>query len=81
MRVSELDCVVGCRRLVEREAIFAGASSGGVAVATVERARRRQMEPGSRCAAIFRGRRDRAISRGVYDDGWVERELGARRRD
>ena len=33
MRVSDLDCVVGCRRLAEREAILAGASSGGVAFA------------------------------------------------
>ena len=33
IRVSELECVVGCRRLVEREAFFCGASAGGVAFA------------------------------------------------
>ena len=45
VRVSDLDCVIGCRRLVEREAIFAGASSGAVAIAleriaALDRARR-----------------------------------------
>lgn len=30
VHVSDLDCIVGCRRLMEREAIFAGGSSGGV---------------------------------------------------
>ena len=40
VRVSDLDCVVGCRRLAEREAILAGASSGGVAFALEALSRR-----------------------------------------
>ena len=51
MRVSDLDCVVGCRRLAEREAILAGASSGGVAFALEAAAA--DLPAGSRCAAIF----------------------------
>jgi hypothetical protein len=73
MRVSDLDCVVGCRRLVEREAILAGASSGGVAFALEATAAR--MEPGTRCAAIFADGGAGYLET-VYDDAWVERELG-----
>jgi N-(2-amino-2-carboxyethyl)-L-glutamate synthase len=73
MRVSDLDCVVGCRRLVEREAILAGGSSGGVAFALETAAA--QMAPGSRCAAIFPDGGSGYLET-VYDDGWVERELG-----
>jgi 2,3-diaminopropionate biosynthesis protein SbnA len=73
VRVSDLDCVVGCRRLAEREAILAGASSGGVAFAVEALAA--QMAPGSRCAAIFADGGSGYLET-VYDDGWVERELG-----
>ena len=73
VRVSDLDCVVGCRRLAEREAILAGASSGGVAFAVEALAA--QMVPGSRCAAIFPDGGSGYLET-VYDDAWVERELG-----
>jgi cysteine synthase A len=73
VRVSDLDCVIGCRRLAAREAILAGASSGGVAFALEALAG--QMEPGSRCAAIFPDGGAGYLET-VYDDGWVERELG-----
>jgi len=73
VRVSDLDCVVGCRRLAEREAILAGASSGGVAFALEALAG--QMDAGSRCAAIFPDGGTGYLET-VYDDGWVERELG-----
>jgi 2,3-diaminopropionate biosynthesis protein SbnA len=73
VRVSDLDCVVGCRRLASREAILAGASSGGVAFALEALAGR--MEPGSRCAAIFPDGGSGYLET-VYDDTWVARELG-----
>jgi cysteine synthase A len=73
VRVSDLECVVGCRRLAEREAILAGASSGGVAFAIEALAA--QMEPGSRCAAIFADGGSGYLET-VYDDAWIERELG-----
>jgi cysteine synthase A len=73
MRVSDLDCVVGCRRLAEREAILAGASAGGVAFALEAAAA--HLAPGSRCAAIFHDGGTGYLET-VYDDGWVERELG-----
>lgn len=74
VRVDDLHCVVGCRRLVEREAIFAGGSSGGVALALETVAP--LMAPGSRCALILpdggAGYLDSA-----YDDEWVSEQLGA----
>jgi cysteine synthase A len=73
VRVSDLDCVVGCRRLAEREAILAGASSGGVAFAVEALAA--QMEQGSRCVAIFADGGSGYLET-VYDDAWVECELG-----
>jgi cysteine synthase A len=73
VRVSDLDCVVGCRRLAEREAILAGASSGGVAFALEAAAA--DLPAGSRCAAIFPDGGAGYLET-VYDDGWVERELG-----
>jgi 2,3-diaminopropionate biosynthesis protein SbnA len=72
-RVSDLNCVVGCRRLANREAILAGASSGGVAFAVESFAP--QLPPGSRCAAIFADAGAGYLET-VYDDQWVERELG-----
>ena len=78
MRVSDLDCVVGCRRLVRAEAIFAGASSGGVAVAMQRLAP--SMPPGSRCAIVCP---DGGVGylETVYDDDWVNSELGCSSQD
>jgi cysteine synthase A len=73
VRVSDLDCVIGCRRLAEREAILAGASSGGVVFALEALAG--QMDAGSRCAAILPDGGTGYLET-VYDDAWVERELG-----
>ena len=73
VRVSDLDCVVGCRRLAAREAILAGASAGGVASALALLAR--DMPAGSRCAAIFHDGGAGYLDT-VFDDAWVERELG-----
>ena len=73
VRVSDLECVVGCRRLAEREAILAGASSGGVAFALEVLSA--QMEPGSRCVMIFADGGAGYLET-VYDDAWVKRVLG-----
>src|ERR1700746_181487 len=54
LRVTDLDCVVGCRRLVRSEAILAGGSSGGVLMA-VERVKER-IQRGATCALIFHDR-------------------------
>jgi cysteine synthase A len=72
VRVSDIDCVVGCRRLVAREAVFAGASSGGVVTAferTID-----ELPTGSRCVLIFHDGGAGYLET-VYDDAWVQREL------
>ncbi|HYH60764.1 MAG TPA: 2,3-diaminopropionate biosynthesis protein SbnA [Solirubrobacterales bacterium] len=73
VRVSELECVVGCRRLMAREGIFAGASSGGAAMALESLAP--TMTAGARCAMIFPDGGEGYLGT-VYDDGWVKREFG-----
>jgi N-(2-amino-2-carboxyethyl)-L-glutamate synthase len=72
VRVTDLECVVGCRRLVDREAILAGASSGAVAVALANLAP--LLRAGSRCALILPDGGAGYLET-VYDDEWVEREL------
>jgi cysteine synthase A len=76
IRISDLDSVVGCRKLLAREGIFAGASSGGVAKALESLSP--YLEPGTRCALIFADGGEGYAS-SVYDDAWVERELGVNR--
>jgi cysteine synthase A len=71
-RVSDLDCVVGCRRLAAREAILAGASGGGVMSALDRLAP--TMAPGSRCAVILADGGTRYLDT-VYDDAWVQERL------
>jgi len=74
VHVSDLDCIVGCRRLVGREAILAGGSSGGV-VAAVEKLRP-EIPPGAVCAVILADRGDRYLDT-LYSPSWVARHFGA----
>jgi 2,3-diaminopropionate biosynthesis protein SbnA len=71
--VTDLDCVVGCRRLVHREAILAGGSSGGVLMA-VEQVKER-IPWGATCVVIFHDRGERYLDT-VYSDEWVEEHFG-----
>jgi cysteine synthase A len=71
-RVNDLDCVVGCRRMVKYEAILTGGSAGGVLEAI------RAMIPELRtkvCAAILHDSGTRYLDT-IYSDQWVESELG-----
>jgi N-(2-amino-2-carboxyethyl)-L-glutamate synthase len=73
IHVSDLDCVVGCRRLLRREAILAGGSSGAV-VAAISRFRD-QIPAGAVCAAILCDRGERYLDT-IYSEVWVERHFG-----
>jgi 2,3-diaminopropionate biosynthesis protein SbnA len=73
LRVSDLDCVVGCRRLVAEEGILAGGSSGAAAIA-VERLRH-SIAPGANCVAIFPDRGERYLDT-IYSDQWVTAHFG-----
>lgn len=71
-RVSDLDCVVGCRRLAQREAILVGGSAGGVLM-TVDRMRHQLA--GKTCAVVLHDSGTRYLST-VFDDAWVHESLG-----
>jgi len=73
IRVTDLDCVVGCRRLMRSEAILAGGSSGGVLMA-VDKVRPR-IPRGATCVAIFHDRGERYLDT-IYSDDWVEEHFG-----
>ena len=71
--VTDLDCVVGCRRLVRSEAVLAGGSSGGVVMA-VERMKWR-LTRGATCAVILPDRGERYLDT-IYSDAWVAEHFG-----
>jgi cysteine synthase A len=68
IHVSDLDCIVGCRRLVRKEALLLGGSSGGVLMAIDQI--KDLIEPGATCVAIFADRGERYLDT-IYSDSWV----------
>jgi len=73
IRVTDLDCIVGCRRLMRSEAILAGGSSGGVLMA-IDRVKHR-IPRGAACVAIFPDRGERYLDT-IYSDDWIEEHFG-----
>jgi cysteine synthase A len=73
IHVTDLDCVVGCRRLAREEAILAGGSSGAILMA-IERIKH-EIFKGAACAAIFPDRGERYLDT-IYSDGWVREHFG-----
>ena len=73
VHVTDLDCVVGCRRLMAREAILAGASSGGTVMALEKL--RAEIPAGAVCVLIFPDGGDRYLET-VYSDAWVTSNFG-----
>lgn len=75
--VSDIESIRGCRRLLEREAILAGDSSGAIVHAVGEVAS--QIPAGATCVAILCDRGERYLDT-IYDNTWVEKNLGHRMR-
>ena len=73
IHVSDLQCVVGCRRLARMEAILAGGSSGAVLMA-IEKVKD-EIEPGSNLVAILADRGERYFDT-IYSDRWVREHFG-----
>lgn len=71
--VSDLDCVIGCRRLVQREAILAGGSTGGI-VSALARVKD-DIHEGASCVMIFPDKGERYLDT-IYDDDWVAEHFG-----
>jgi cysteine synthase A len=72
--VSDIDCVVGCRRLVRSEALLAGGSAGGTIMAVEEV--RSTIPDGINCVLVFADRGERYIDT-IYSDAWVTEHFGA----
>lgn len=73
VHVSDLECIVGCRRLARYEAILAGGSSGGVLMA-IDRLRA-SLPEGAVCVGIFADRGERYLDT-IYSDSWVREHFG-----
>jgi cysteine synthase A len=70
VHVSDLETVVGCRRLLKREAILAGGSSGAVLAALDQM--QDTIEDGTTCVVLlaYRGLDT------IYSDDWVHAHFG-----
>lgn len=73
VQMSDLDCIVGCRRLIAKEGILAGGSSGA-AVMAVERMRD-CIPDGANCVVMFPDRGERYLDT-IYSNDWVETHFG-----
>jgi N-(2-amino-2-carboxyethyl)-L-glutamate synthase len=73
IQVSDLECVIGCRRLAKSEAIVAGGSSGAI-ISAIERVKE-SIHPGALCVAILPDRGERYLDT-IYCDGWVNEHFG-----
>jgi len=73
IRVCDIDCVVGCRRLVRSEGILAGGSSGAVVMALEQC--RDSIPAGRNCVVILPDRGERYLDT-IYSDEWVSTHFG-----
>ena len=73
LQLTNADCIVGCRRLVQSEAILAGGSSGGV-ISALERMSA-EIPEGSRVVVILPDRGERYLDT-IYNDKWVQENVG-----
>lgn len=73
VHVTDLECVASCRRLVRREAMLVGGSSGAV-LAAVD-AWRPNIAPGANVAVIFPDGGDRYLDT-IFSDDWVRENFG-----
>jgi cysteine synthase A len=73
IHVSDLDCIIGCRRLVRHEALLAGGSSGAVLMAVFQV--HDTIPAGANCVMIFPDRGERYMDT-IYSDSWIQKHFG-----
>lgn len=73
VQVTDLECVVGCRRLARQEAILGGGSSGGVVAAAARF--KDQVKKDETCVLILADRGERYLDT-IYSDEWVRKHFG-----
>ena len=71
--VTDIDCVVGCRRLARTEAVLAGGSSGGV-ISAIDRMSE-EIPKNATVVALLPDRGERYLDT-IYSDNWVHENLG-----
>lgn len=72
LHMSDEECVIGCRRLLQREAILGGGSAGAVVMATEKL--QALIPEGSTCVMILADSGERYLDT-IYNDSWVERHF------
>lgn len=73
LKVTDRGCILGCRRLLSREAILAGGSSGAVLTAVARF--RDEIPPQSTCVIILPDRGERYLET-IYSDSWIAEHFG-----
>jgi 2,3-diaminopropionate biosynthesis protein SbnA len=73
VHVTDLDCVVGCRRLMKREAILSGGSSGGV-LSAIEIAGERI--PDAAVVVVMLPDRGERYLDTLFSDEWIREQIG-----
>lgn len=73
IHVTDLDCIIGCRRLLSKEAIMAGGSSGAVMMALA--LIKDDIPEGANCVIILPDRGERYLDT-IYSDEWVDEHFG-----
>ena len=73
IHVSDLECIVGCRRLLRREAILAGGSSGGILMALDRVAA--ELPRDAACVLVFPDQGER-YAHSIFSDVWVREHFG-----
>lgn len=74
VHVTDLECIIGCRRLARLEAILTGGSGGGIIMAA--ESIKESITPGATCVAILADRGERYLDT-IYSDAWVRQNFGA----
>jgi N-(2-amino-2-carboxyethyl)-L-glutamate synthase len=73
MHVTDRDCIIGCYRLLSREAILAGGSAGG-AISAIEK-KAPEIPADANCAVILCDRGERYLDT-IYSESWVRTNFG-----
>ncbi|KLU05971.1 Cysteine synthase [Rhodopirellula islandica] len=71
VRVTDLECVIGCRRAAQREAMVIGGSAGGVLMSV---GKMQEQFAGKRCVAVLHDSGTRYLET-VFNDQWVAQSL------
>lgn len=72
IHITDFESIAGCHRLLQREAILAGASSGALVAALEKLAS--HISPGSSCVLVLSDRGERYIDT-VYSQSWVAKHF------